>query len=89
MVFDGLLPRNAVRSVDVSAPSATATAVANRPSLEAKLDRALRELALAQSKLDNDGFLSKAPAHLVEAEREKADRYAAEASELRRRLEEL
>jgi valyl-tRNA synthetase len=39
--------------------------------------------------LGNDGFTSRAPAQVVDAERAKADRYATEAEELERRLAEL
>lgn len=39
--------------------------------------------------LGNEKFARKAPPHLVEAEREKARRFAAEADELRRQLDAL
>jgi hypothetical protein len=39
--------------------------------------------------LENEGFRSRAPEHLVGAEREKAERYSAEVEELERRLAEL
>jgi len=50
---------------------------------------AIAERDRALGKLTNEGFLARAPAALVEAEREKAERFAAEASELERRLQEL
>jgi valyl-tRNA synthetase len=49
---------------------------------EAERERLRGEIARAESKLANEGFVAKAPNHLVAAEREKLDR-------LRRELEAL
>jgi valyl-tRNA synthetase len=90
-LFAGLLER--VRGVtirhDPSAARATVSGQVDRARLEAELARAEAERDRARAKLSNPGFTERAPAHLVEAEREKAERFAAEASDLRRRLEEL
>jgi valyl-tRNA synthetase len=48
----------------------------------AERERVQAEIARAEAKLANDGFVAKAPAHLVEAEREKLER-------LRRELDAL
>jgi hypothetical protein len=89
-LFAGLLER--VRGVtmrrDASAARATVSGQVDRARLEAELARAEAERDRALAKLANPGFTERAPAHLVEAEREKAERFAAEASDLRRRLEE-
>jgi valyl-tRNA synthetase len=45
---------------------------------EAERDRLRGEIARAESKLANEGFLAKAPDHLVAAEREKLDRLRGE-----------
>jgi valyl-tRNA synthetase len=71
---------------DVDAAASSVVAAEDRASLEAKLAEAIAERDRATAKLANEGFTSRAPAQLVEAEREKAERYAAEASELERRL---
>src|SRR5262249_48914849 len=74
---------------DGSATSSGVVVAENRASLEAKLATAIAERDRALAKLANEGFMSRAPAELIEAEREKAERFAAEASELQRRLNEL
>jgi valyl-tRNA synthetase len=71
---------------DADAAASSVVAAEDRASLEAKLAEAIAERDRATAKLANEGFTSRAPAQLVEAEREKAERYAAEASELERRL---
>jgi len=76
-------------SVVVHAPVATAVASANRPQLEVRLATAIAERDRAQSKLANEGFLARAPAQVVDAEREKAERFAGEVSDIQRRLEAL
>ena len=40
------------------------------------------EIARAEGKLGNEGFVAKAPADVVDAEREKLERYQAELAEL-------
>ena len=62
---------------------------AERARLEAALEAARTELARAEKQLSNEKFTSRAPAHLVEAEREKARRFAAEAEEVSARLDAL
>jgi valyl-tRNA synthetase len=73
----------------VESPEATAPIVAaqaDRATWEARLTVVRSELERARGKLSNDGFLSRAPADLVDAEREKASRFEAEAAELESRL---
>ena len=55
---------------------------AEAAKIEARRDELRAEIARAEGKLGNEGFVAKAPAHLVEAERAKLDA-------LRRDLEEL
>ena len=62
---------------------------AERARLQAALEAARSELARAEKQLSNEKFTSRAPAHLVDAEREKARRFAAEADELSARLDAL
>jgi valyl-tRNA synthetase len=57
--------------------------------LQAALDAARVELARAEKQLANEKFTSRAPAHLVDAEREKARRFTAEAEEISARLDAL
>ncbi len=88
-LFRSLLPKNAVVSVDDAAPAASAVASANRGQLESKLAEAVAELERARAKLANEGFMSRAPAELVEAEREKVQRFETELADTERRLAEL
>jgi valyl-tRNA synthetase len=44
----------------------------------AERDRLSQEIDRAQSKLSNEGFVAKAPAHVVQAEREKLERLRTE-----------
>jgi len=44
----------------------------------AERDRLAQEIDRAQSKLSNEGFVAKAPAHVVQAERDKLERLRAE-----------
>jgi valyl-tRNA synthetase len=53
-----------------------------RRKVDAERDRLRQEIARAEGKLANDGFVAKAPADVVQAERDKLER-------LRRELEEL
>ncbi len=62
---------------------------AERVRLQAALDAARVELARAEKQLANEKFTSRAPAHLVDAEREKARRFTAEAEEISARLDAL
>jgi valyl-tRNA synthetase len=47
-------------------------------NVEAELERLRGEVARARRMLDNEGFVANAPAHVVEAEREKLARYLRE-----------
>jgi valyl-tRNA synthetase len=62
---------------------------AERRRLDDELAVAESELARARGKLANRAFVDRAPAHLVEAEREKAERYSSERDALRAQLEAL
>jgi valyl-tRNA synthetase len=77
----------------VHAPDAAAAGAvdrsAERARLEREIARAESERARAERQLANAGFTSRAPAHLVEAEREKAARFAAELARLRAERDEL
>jgi valyl-tRNA synthetase len=74
---------------DASAATANVVARGDRESLEAKLRAAVAEHERARSKLAHEGFLARAPTQVVDAEREKAERFAGEASDIQRRLEAL
>ncbi|MDX6547929.1 MAG: valyl-tRNA synthetase [Gaiellales bacterium] len=88
-LFRSLLPKSASVTVDASAAAASATALANAEQLESRLAEATAELERARAKLANEGFIARAPAELVEAEREKVLRFEAEIADLRRRLAEM
>ena len=90
-LFISLLERakGVVVEHDAGATAAVVVARGDRESLEAKLKAAVAEHERAQSKLANEGFLARAPAQLVDAEREKAERFAGEVSDIQRRLEAL
>jgi valyl-tRNA synthetase len=60
-----------------------------RPRLVDRLAAARTERERATRKLEDDRFVSRAPAALVEAERDKASRFALEAAELEARLDAL
>ena len=62
---------------------------AERARLTAALEAARTELARAEKQLANEKFTSRAPDHLVEAERDKARRFGAEAEEISARLDAL
>jgi valyl-tRNA synthetase len=64
-------------------------AAATRAALEQQLAAARAELQRAEGKLTNEGFTGRAPAELVEAERDKARRFAGEVSDIERRLAAL
>jgi valyl-tRNA synthetase len=59
---------------------------AERARLQAALEAARSELARAEKQLQNEGFTSRAPAELVEAERRKAVRYGSEVETLTAQL---
>ena len=90
-LFMALLERAKGVAVEHDAAAAAAVVVArgDRESLEAKLKAAVAEHERARSKLANEGFLARAPAQVVDAEREKAERFAGEVSDIQRRLEAL
>ena len=60
-----------------------------RPRLEQELAKAEGEIERARKKLADERFVERAPAHLVDGEREKLARFEREAAELRTRLEAL
>ena len=68
-------PIEILPSDDVSAADHAARVDARRSTLEA-------EIARAEAKLANDGFVKKAPPEVVEREREKLDRFRAELESL-------
>ena len=74
-------PVAAVGPVEVLASERIdADAVAAR--LEERREELRAEVARAEGKLGNEGFVAKAPAEVVEEEREKLERYGAELREL-------
>jgi valyl-tRNA synthetase len=78
---DGGEPVASVGPVRVLAsPEIDAEAVAAR--LEARREELRSEVARAEGKLANESFVGRAPAEVVEEEREKLSRYAAELEEL-------
>ena len=74
--------------VDDSLAVSSVAAGADREALDRRLADARAELQRAQAKLANQRFVSGAPEQVVAAERDKAERYAAEVAELERRLSE-
>jgi valyl-tRNA synthetase len=60
-----------------------------RPRVEARLATARSEVERATRKLADARFVERAPVELVEAERQKAERYAGEVGDLERRLAAL
>jgi valyl-tRNA synthetase len=60
-----------------------------RPRYERELASAEAEVERARRKLADARFVERAPAHLVDAERDKAERFEREAAELRARLADL
>ncbi len=62
----------------IAAPAGEVDTAAEVARLAAELERIERELARAESMLGNERFVARAPADLVEAEREKVRRFAAE-----------
>ncbi len=64
--------------IRIVAPVGQVDVGAERARLVAERDRVDKELARAEAMLANDRFVSRAPAALVAAEREKVERFAAE-----------
>jgi valyl-tRNA synthetase len=87
-LFRSVLDR--VRGVQVVQGTADVVPIvaarADRATLEARLGVVRSELERARGKLSNERFVSGAPAAVVDAEREKASRFEAEAAELEQRL---
>jgi len=73
----------------VARAEGTVDVAAERERLTKDLKRAESEHRRAEGMLGNERFTSKAPPELVDAERRKAERFAAEAADLRARLEAL
>jgi valyl-tRNA synthetase len=85
MTLRRLLDR--VRRVTVTGEAdAPRILVDDRAEIERRLAEAVAERDRAQAKLANSGFTDRAPAELVEAERAKAERWAAEVEALQQRL---
>ena len=60
-----------------------------RPRFEQELAKAEAEIERARRKLADARFVERAPAQLVEEERDKLERFEREAAELRERLDAL
>ncbi len=60
---------------------------AAQAQLAETLERLDSEIARARGKLANQGFTAKAPADVVQAERDKLERYERERAEIQSRLE--
>jgi valyl-tRNA synthetase len=79
-------PDGALGEATLAIPGATVDvqvdAEAARARREDRVDELRREIARAEGKLANDGFVSKAPPVLVEQEREKLERFRRELAEL-------
>jgi len=73
-------------SVTVLAPGGAENA---RPRFEQELAKASAEIERASRKLADARFVERAPAHLVQEERDKLERFEREADELRERLAAL
>jgi valyl-tRNA synthetase len=73
----------------VRRPDAEVDVTAECRRIDARLHDARRELARAEGQLGNERFVSRAPEHLVVAEREKAARFAGEIAELTAERERL
>ena len=58
-------------------------AQANGGNLDAEIARLEQEIARAEQMLSNESFTGRAPAHVVEAEREKLERYRRELDAIR------
>jgi valyl-tRNA synthetase len=60
-----------------------------RPRFEQDLVKAEAEIDRARRKLSDERFVERAPAHLVQEERDKLERFERDAAELRERLAAL
>jgi valyl-tRNA synthetase len=74
-------PLTAIGSIEVLA-SAEVDSAAAEERLAERRAQLESEVKRAEGKLANEGFVAKAPAEVVEAEREKLERYRAELAEL-------
>ena len=74
------------RSIGVGPAREAVDPEVERARLADELATAERELARAEAKLANAAFVERAPAHLVDAERAKVERYGAERDALAARL---
>jgi valyl-tRNA synthetase len=77
------------RSIGVGTAREEVDPAVERVRLADELATAESELARAEAKLANAAFVERAPAHLVEAERAKLERYGAERDALTARLAAL
>src|SRR5699024_876164 len=57
--------------------------------LEGELDKLNKEVERVDKKLSNEGFVSKAPAKVVEAEKEKQNDYIEKREKVKARIQEL
>jgi valyl-tRNA synthetase len=85
---EGLVPALLAdgRSIGVGAAAQEVDPEVERRRLADELASAEAELARARAKLSHDAFVERAPAELVDGERGKVERYAAERDALRARL---
>lgn len=79
----------AAGQVRIAAPPGEIDTAAEGSRLQAEIARVARELARAEAMLANDRFVSRAPAELVEAEREKVRRFGVERDVLVEQVEAL
>jgi valyl-tRNA synthetase len=77
------------RSIAVGAAAGAVDPEVERARVAAELAHAESELERATRKLGDERFVERAPAHLVQGERDKAERYAAERDALAERLARL
>ncbi len=78
---DGDEPLTAIGAIEVLASAEVDSAAASERLAERR-SQLEGEIKRAEGKLANEGFVAKAPAAVVEAEREKLERYRAELAEL-------
>ena len=86
----GPLGRVPVTSADLYVPLTGLIDLAEeRARLQRELDRAQQEAARARGKLSNEGFVAKAPRHVVQAERDKVSEWEAAIRRIVSQLETL